>query len=292
MILVAGGTGRLGHLVVEQLLDHGRPVRVLARQPEGNAALGKRGVPVVRGDVCDASTLLPAVAGCDVVVSAVHGMDPAKAGSPETIDRDGNANLVDAAAREGAAVVLMSVIGAAADHPMELFRMKWAAEQHLRSSGVPWTVVRASAFAETWADLLRQTARASGTPTVFGRGDNPLNFVAVADVAAAVVRAVEDDSLRGAVIEVGGPEDLTLNQLAGRVAPGKPPRHVPRIALRAMGLLARPVRPTLARMARSGLAMDTTDLRFDPSVSLAAYPWLPCTRVDPGADSGPRPTGV
>ena len=55
--------------------------------------------------------------------------------SPATIDRDGNASLVDAAATAGAEVVLMSVVGAAADSPMELCRMKYAAEAHLREVG-------------------------------------------------------------------------------------------------------------------------------------------------------------
>lgn len=280
MILVAGGTGRLGHLVVGRLLDRGHAVRVLARHPDAAADLLRRGAEVVRADVRDRASLAAPVAGCDVVVSAVHGMDPAKDGSPETIDRDGNANLVAATAQQGGAVVLLSVIGAAPDHPMELFRMKWAAEENLRRSGVAWTVVRASAFGELWVEILRQTAGAAGRPTVFGRGDNPVNFVAVSDVAGAVVRAVEDKSLRGEVVEVGGSENLTLNQLADRALPGRPPRHVPRAALRAMGLLARPVRPGLARMARTALAMDTTVQRFDPSASLTAYPWLSCSRVD------------
>jgi uncharacterized protein YbjT (DUF2867 family) len=72
---------------------------------------------------------------------------------------------------------------------MELFRMKWAAEQQLQASGVPWTIVRSSAFAETWIDLLRQSAGTSGRTQVFGRGDNPINFVWAQDVADALVHA-------------------------------------------------------------------------------------------------------
>ena len=65
--------------------------------------------------------------------------------------------------------------------------------------------------------ILGQTAGRRCRPVVFGRGDNPVNFVAVKDVADAVVRAAVDPALRGNVIEVGGPSDLTLNQLAGLV---------------------------------------------------------------------------
>ena len=68
-------------------------------------------------------------------------------------------------------------------------------------------------------------------PLVFGRGDNPINFVSVDDVAAVVARAVTDLQLRDMVLEVGGPENLTFNQLAALLQsvcglPGKV-RHVP-----------------------------------------------------------------
>lgn len=285
MIAVVGGTGRLGRLVAERLVAAGEPVRVIARSEPGDPVPSAR---FVAGDVRDLGTLAPAIAGADVVVSAVHGMDPSSGQSPRAVDRDGNLNLFRAARGVGAHLVLVSVIGATPDHRMELHRMKGEAEQALRAGPADWTVVRAAAFAELWADVLRQAGGSSGVPRVFGRGTNPINFVSVHDVAAAVSRAATDPSLRGAVIEVGGPENLTLNQLADRVLPGRHPRHVPRLALRAMGLAARPVRPGLARMARTGLAMDTTDQRFDPSASLTAYPWLSCTRVDPKLHS----TGV
>src|ERR1700730_5885231 len=72
--------------------------------------------------------------------------------------RDGNRHLAEAAARAGAAMILMSVVGASSESPMELFRMKEAAEKHLRASGAPWTIVRSTAFLETWIDLMAQTA--------------------------------------------------------------------------------------------------------------------------------------
>ena len=128
---------------------------------------------------------------------------------PRRVDRDGNANLVRAAVEAGAAVVLVSIVGAGPDSPLEIARMKWAAEEQLRASGVPWTVVRATAFLELWTELLQSTAARSGVPTVFGRGTNPVNFIPVQQVALAVARAATDPSLGGRVVEVGGPEKLT-----------------------------------------------------------------------------------
>lgn len=168
----------------------------------------------------------------------MHGFAGPGGVSPASVDRDGNTHLIDAARVVGADVVLMSVHGAAADGLLELHRMKYAAEQYLRASGVSWTIVRATVFAELWIELLEQTARRSGRPLVFGRGDNPINFVAVAQVAALAELAVIDRSLRSRVLEVGRPDNQTFNQLAAAVqtAAGRSgsPRHVPRPVLRAM----------------------------------------------------------
>jgi hypothetical protein len=60
------------------------------------------------------------VAGVRVVVSAIHGFAGPGRVTPASVDRDGNANLVAAAKAAGADVVLMSVVGAAPDHAMEL----------------------------------------------------------------------------------------------------------------------------------------------------------------------------
>lgn len=278
MIAVVGGTGRLGRLVAERLVAAGEPVRVIARSEPADPVPSAR---FVAADVRDLGALAPAIAGADVVVSAVHGMDPSSGQSPRAVDRDGNLNLFRAARGVGAHLVLVSVIGATPDHRMELHRMKGEAEQALRAGPADWTVVRAAAFAELWADVLRQAGGSSGVPRVFGRGTNPINFVSVHDVAAAVSRAATDPSLRGAVIEVGGPENLTMTEFASRLTPDRrPPGHVPRAALQAMALVAAPIWPARARLARQALAMDETDLAFDSGASLAAYPWLPCTAVE------------
>jgi len=279
MIVVVGGTGRLGHLVAERLDHDGKPVRVVSRHPDRDTH-PLPGVDVVSADVRDARTLAAPLADADVVVSAVHGLDPAAAQSPAAVDRDGNANLVRVALEAGAAVVLVSIVGAGPDSPLEIARMKWAAEEQLRASGAPWTVVRATAFLELWTELLEATAARSGVPIVFGRGTNPVNFVPVQQVALAVARAATDPSLRGKVIEVGGPENLTLTELATRVSGGRAPRHVPRAVLRAVSALAAPFRPGQARLVRQALAMDSAPLSFDAGPTLAQYPWLGSTDAD------------
>jgi uncharacterized protein YbjT (DUF2867 family) len=280
MILVAGGSGRLGTLLVRRLVARGAAVRVLTRAKSRAAHFADLPVEIVEGDVRGASDVRRAMDGASTVVSAIHGFTGPRGVSPATVDRNGNRHLVDAAARAGATVILVSVVGAAHDSPMELFRMKHAAEQHLRASGTAWTIVRSTAFLETWIELLAQTADRAGRVVVFGRGDNPINFVSVDNVAEVVDRAIADPNARGETIQVGGPEDLTFSQLASAIqtaGPAVSPRHIPRAALQAMSLILRPFWPERARQGAAALALDTMDLRFDPSAALARYPGLALT---------------
>jgi len=102
------------------------------------------------------------------------------------------------------------------------------------------------------------------------------------EVAALVEHAVLEPSLRGRVLEISGPERLTLEQLATLLMeqhrwPGKP-RRIPRSALRVMATLAAPVRPGLARQARASLAMDSLP-PVDDHETRAAFPDLPAVPV-------------
>ena len=276
MILVAGGTGRLGSLVVTGLTAHGERVRVLTRNVERAVSLVGPLVELYQGDIRDRRSLGQAVAGSRVVVSAVHGFAGPGRVTPESVDRDGNANLVAAASAAKADVVLVSGVGVEANHPMELFRMKAAAEDNLRNSGVPWTIVRATAFLELYLELMRESAGKSGRPLIFGRGENPINFVSVTVVAHAVVSAVLDPSQRGRVLSVVGPQNLTLRELAALAqrqlgTDRKEPRHVPRAVLHLLAASRVIGTSTIARQSKAALVMDTVDMTADGEHNVGSY---------------------
>jgi uncharacterized protein YbjT (DUF2867 family) len=254
MIAIAGGTGRLGTQLVTRLAGRGLEVRVITRDPARAAHLTHLPVEIVRGDVRDKTAIRSALEGARTVVSAVHGFAGPGRVTPESVDRQGNANLIDAAAAIDAYIILVSVVGASPDHPMELFRAKHAAEQHLKASGARWTIVRATAFVEMWAEIMKKGI-------VFGHGQNPINFVSISDVAAAIEQAVIHPNLRNKMIDIGGPSNLTFNQLAELLqqTSGHPAKvhHVPRMALRLIA--------PLSRQVRAAIAMDTIDLTFHAS---------------------------
>jgi len=284
MILIAGGTGTLGTQVVRLLTARGLEVRILTRDPARAEHLRGGLVEIVSGDVQDARAVESALAGAKTVISAIQGFGGAAPAGPQAVDRQGNSNLIKAA-KAGAAehFILVSIQGAAPEHPMELFRTKYLAEQELKASGLTWTIIRPTAYMETWATLIGQPLLKSGKTRIFGRGNNPINFVSAHDVARFVELAVVDPAIRGELVEVGGPENLSMNQFAqtfetvtekaGKVS------HVPLPMMRLMSVLMRPVNPTLARQIQAGVVMDTHDFSFDSSETSRSYRSVPLTSL-------------
>jgi uncharacterized protein YbjT (DUF2867 family) len=283
MILVAGGTGTLGAKVVGLLAERGARVRVLTRDRSRAERLGGR-VEVVEGDVGNVAALRRAADGAQTVISAIQGFAGTPNDSPASIDRDGNGNLIRAALDAGAEhMILVSVRDASPSHPMELMRMKYAAEQELKHSGLAWTIIRPSAFMETWCEVLGRPLLEKGKTMVFGRGTNPINWVSAWDVARFADLAAADPAMRGLLIDVGGPEDLTMTEFVrvfqretganGRAG------HIPRPLMRLGSIVAKPLNPAMARQIQAGVVMDTQPHAFDATATRRCYPSIPATSL-------------
>jgi uncharacterized protein YbjT (DUF2867 family) len=279
MIVVAGASGTLGPLLVPLLVGRGEPVKVVTREPDA-ASRKLSGVELIAGDVTRPADARRAVEGARVVVSAITGF--ASPAGLQAVDVEGNRILADAAARAGAEqFVLLSVAQATADHPMALFRAKFAAEHAVRASGVGWTIIRPTAYLETWLGLVGGPLVAKGKTLVFGGGRNPINFVSALDVARLVDLAIADPSFRGKVVEVPGPENLTLDQLVEIIATacGRSGRvsHTPRAVMRLLSIVLRPIDRMRAGQIRAALVMDTRDMTMDGGAIRSAYPSIPMT---------------
>jgi uncharacterized protein YbjT (DUF2867 family) len=290
MIVVVGASGTLGPLLVPLLVGRGEPVRVVTRDPHG-AAGRLTGVDLMTGDVTNPEDARRAVEGARVVVSAITGF-----GSPSgvmAVDQDGNRTLVQAAAAAKVEhFILLSVGGASANHPIPLFRAKFAAEEAVRASGMAWTMIRPSAYLETWLGIIGGPLVATGKTLVFGRGENPINFVSALDVARFVDLAIGDPTKRGQVVEIVGPANLTLNQLVGKVerASGRTGRvsHSPRAIMRLLSVVLRPINGMRAGQVQAALVMDTTNMALDVG---AAQPADPANPLSTAADVGGRMFG-
>ena len=278
MILVVGATSRVGTSLVPMLLSKGYAVRALTRTPEKDEALKKLGAVVMQGDMRDPASLARACQGVEQVLAAAHGFTPGQPGNDiHSVDDAGNRSLIDAAKTAGVKhFVFISILGASPTSMMELMRIKYASEQYLQSSGLSYTIVCAAAFMEFWAATVGEPILKTGKTTIFGGGNNPINFVSAEDVAKFCVIALEDAKARNQVIDVGGPENLTFNQVAElfeRVG-GRPAKksHVPLPIMRVMRVLMGPINPMLSLQVTGGILMDTEDQVYDMSATLQQYP--------------------
>ena len=116
---------------------------------------------------------------------------------------------------------------------------------------------------------------------VFGPGTNPVNFVSVRDVAAAVATSIAAVPANDA-LEISGPDNVGLLTMARQIiqASGQDARikHVPLTALRVMALLGRAFAPAFARQAQAAVLMNTTDMSVPLQVAASARrPGMPAT---------------
>ncbi len=179
--------------------------------------------------------------------------------------------------------LLDAVYDVAPRHPLELWRMKHRGETELQASGLAWTIIRSTAFMEWAVSFVCQPLVKNGKALVYGRGNNPINFVSAHDVARFVEHSVLDPAMRGQLVTVAGPENLSFNQLAqtfktvtgtaGQVT------HVPLPLMRFMAKLLVPLKPALAREIQAGVFLDTADRTADGTAVRARYPTIPVTTL-------------
>lgn len=284
MILITGGTGTLGERLVPRLRDRGLNLRLLTRRPGRVRHLESGGVELFGGDLRDPDAVGRAMQGVTTVIAAAQGGFGATDGAtPRSVDGDGHGRLIALArAQRVEHFILTSIFDAAPDHPLELWRQKYRAEEELKTSGLDWTVVAPAPFMEWALNQFGDPLLATGRTAVFGRGNMPINFISADDVAAVIEQVV----LRPAGCErisLAGPENFTLNEVvhavqlvraeAGRV------RHVPLPAMRLMAGLLTPLQPALAREIKAGIYLDTVDRRIAPAASHDRFPGLAPTRL-------------
>ena len=221
-IAVTGATGRIGGAVAALLHERGAPLRLLLRDPsrtprwvrdarsvapadgqDGDGGGRARSAPSVEVAVAqygDGEAVRAALAGVDVLLMV---------SASESADRLlQHRTFIDAAAAVGVRhVVYTSFLGAAADAVFTLARTHWATEEHLRASGMGFTLLRDSFYLDFLPDLAVDGVIAG--PAGTGR----VGAVAREDVARAAAAVLAD--LGATVVDA----DVLAREV---VAPGTP----------------------------------------------------------------------
>jgi NADH dehydrogenase len=248
-VAVAGGSGFVGGAIAAELFARGHRVVILSRQ--GDAARGPLPdeVEVRHADATQSDGLAAALDGVDALVIALAFKNspiesPARGQTFEQVDAVGTEHLVEAARTAGIGQVLyLSGAGAAPDAKRHWFRAKWRAEEAVRSSGIPFTILR-----PTWIYGPRDVslnrfigfARQLQLVPMTNLGRQLLAPVFVDDIARLAADSLTDPAAEGQVFEVGGPETLRMRDVIAR-------------ALKAAGI-RRPILPGPASLIRLGAA--------------------------------------
>jgi NADH dehydrogenase len=285
MILIVGITGVLGTETARQLLAAGHRVRGLTRNPDKAAELKELGAEIVHGDLIDPASLNKACQGVDAVLVTAHQLMGAGKYKSEAVDDEGHRALIDAAKAAGVKhFVYTSAQNVSPNHPTDFYRTKAKLEEYLKASGLSYTILRPPALMEWHVhNLLGASILTKGKTTIFGSGDNLTNFMAARDAAHIAVIALTDPKMKNRIIEMGGSDNVTKNQIAemyGRFT-GKKPKvtHVPTGVMKVMAPILRPFQPVISRLMLLSVWGDTTDQTFDPTAMLQEFP-MTLTRVE------------
>jgi uncharacterized protein YbjT (DUF2867 family) len=200
LVVVIGGTGELGRQVVRRLVSAGREVRVISRRPRPAADRGRYGWATA--DLMSGAGLRDALADAQTVVHCAGRYRPKE-------DVAAARTLLDAARSASIEhLVAISIVGI--DRiPFPYYRGKIEIEEATASSGVPYTIVRATQFHELLRTMLALAARLPVTPVL----DLPFQPVDTGVVAARLAELAGGPPV-GRAADLGGPEVWRLPELA------------------------------------------------------------------------------
>lgn len=218
MILVTGGTGFIGRHVVARLLDEGARVRCLLPPHKTDHLPWEHPPEIIEGTILDDEALFRACTGVHVVIHLENAQWWGRARDLERIELFGTRALITAAraARVGR-VITLSHLGASPASAYPLLRYKGLVEEALRASGLAYTIIRSGlAFGRDDAFINHLAMQLSTAPGVYlmpGRGEIVLHPIYIDDLVSAIVGSLRAIDTVDQVIEVGGAEYITLEDL-------------------------------------------------------------------------------
>lgn len=219
MILVTGGTGFIGRALVRHLLEAGYPVRLLIRPSKQTPNL-PRGAPVevAISSLQDVRSLKVAMAGVDAIYHLAGDEQRGVRSELMAVDIRGTQAVCQAAAQAGVQrLIYLSHLGADRAAAFPLLKAKGIAEEFIRRSGVPYTILRSGlAFGKDDHFTTAIVWLARRLPFVFfipGDGSTLLQPLWVEDLATCLVWTLDHHDMLNQTISIGGPEFLSFKEI-------------------------------------------------------------------------------
>lgn len=209
MYLVTGATGSLGRRIVRQLREDEQSVRAFVRLSSHFNELEDRGAEVFIGDLTREKDIIKACRGVKYIVSS-HGGNDAQA-----VDYRANIDLIDCAiANNVEHFVFISVLGADRGYQdSDTFKAKREVEKYLIASGLNYTILRPSGFANNLIPLAERF-RDTGIYFSIGEQQNRSSIVSTDDLAKIAIAATRVESAKNQIFAVGGPDIIKREDIA------------------------------------------------------------------------------
>ena len=210
-ILVAGATGYLGSEICRQLISKNKNVRGLVRTTSDSnkvAHLKELGVEIVEGDLKNKGSLENALHGVSAVITTVSSTLSRQEGdSIQTVDDEGQINLVDAAINAGVKHFIYVSFCELGECPLQTAKRK--VEKHLAESSLNYTILQPTYFMEVWLSPVLGFDYPNAKANIFGEGKNKVSWIAIKDVASFAVDSLDNPAAKNRIIQLGGPEALS-----------------------------------------------------------------------------------
>ncbi len=218
-VFLTGGTGFVGSEVLRQLVATGHVVRALVRAGSEAKLTAAENVEVHLGDVTDAASLVGALEGCDAVIHLVGIIRefPGRGVTFKKIHIEGTANVLEACKEQGVYRYLhMSSNGTRERSNTVYHRTKWQAEELVRDSALDWTLFRPSIIfgpGSEFVGMLAELIRRIPVVPVIGDGRYRMQPVALEQVAASFVKALEMSETISTAYHLGGGENYSYDEI-------------------------------------------------------------------------------
>lgn len=206
MIFMTGVTGKIGRETAKQLIAKGASLRALVRDEAKAADLKAAGVELVVGDIADADTVNKALDGAEKAFLLLPN------GKHQLAHEKQFTDLATAAGVKH--LVKMSSMEAVADAQTPIPQAHWASEEHIRASGLDWTMVKPNFFMQnllTGAGAIREQRK-----FFLPMGDGTTGMADGRDIGAVCAEVLTGDGHAGQSYAITGPEVLSFYDAADR----------------------------------------------------------------------------
>lgn len=207
MILITGASGSVGREVVREVQKTKSEFCAMYRSKE-EAAKAPAGAKTAIADFRDKRSLLAALSGVERVFLVCSPIQ-------ELVELEGNA--IDACKEAGVKLIVLNSALGAGDYEKSFPSWHRKVEDKLKASGIAHVILRPNGFMQNTITYLAPSIRAQGA-FFDAMGDAKTSYVDVRDVAAVAARALTEQGHLGKTYELNGPEAITQDDLAKRIA--------------------------------------------------------------------------